>query len=406
MKKKINILHFTVSDEGGAGKACVRLHRGLMSHQKINSKVLVISRESNDEKECFQLYSSKKKLLFFSILNSIYSKIMLGFKSNKYKNFKFSGPVSFNRIHKHNLFDWADIINLHWVGNSLDYSSFFEKINKPIVWTLHDMNPFSGGNHYKFGFPEDVFSTITKKNINIKSSALKNKNLTIVALCNWMLNLSSSSLTFKNFQHKIIPNSIDTNVFCYNSDINLHNEYNIKINSKIILFVAFSLSEERKGLSILEKIFNKFTNCTFLIVGDHIKNITSKNVMFLGRINDERLMARIYGGSDLYVIPSLEDNLPNTVLESLCCGLPVVGFNIGGMPDMITNGINGFLSDKISDVSLTQTIKKSLIMDFDKSKISSDAIKKYQTPQQVNNYVSLYESICQKKNTQKYKFIN
>jgi glycosyltransferase involved in cell wall biosynthesis len=403
MKRNVKVLNFSVTDAGGAGKACLRLHKGLSKEDSVDSKLLVLQKQSSQEElECYEFYSSKLHYYLRTIIMSIFSKISRGLKFRKNKHSKFSSPISLHRLHNHDLFEWADIINLHWVGSSLDYRSFFKNVGKPVVWTLHDMHPFSGGNHYDFGFPKESFSKLIRKNLKLKTKAVENKDLTIVTLCKWMLNLSSTSSTFQKLPHVLIPNSIDTTIYKYNESLTLREELNIDLDKKIILFVANSLSEERKGFSMLEDTFNQLNDCIFLIVGDHIPNITNDNLIFLGKIYDEEEMARIYGASDLYIIPSLEDNLPNTVLESLCCGIPVVGFRIGGIPDMVEDGVNGYLSNEILPEAFLKSIKKSLKVDFDKSKISKEAIKKYKTNKQIDDYLSLYKGILKNKN----KFLN
>jgi glycosyltransferase involved in cell wall biosynthesis len=119
------------------------------------------------------------------------------------------------------------------------------------------------------------------------------------------------------------------------------------------------------------------------------------NIKELGSISDERLMSIIYSAADVFVIPSLMDNLPNTVLEALMCGTPVIGFPVGGIPDMVQNGFNGLISHEVNSHSLFETIEIFLNTkdSYNSDEIRIDALSKYSTHIQAKKYLKLYKNI-------------
>lgn len=417
----MNILLVNTYDRGGAANACFRLHEGLL-RRGINSKVLVKKKEKN----CLNTLSITKNELKYGFLKrkakAVKRILNIGeeqsldailLKKRDPRLELFSLPLSEYDITKTKVFQEADIVNLHWVSNFLDYESFFKNCNKPIVWTLHDMNPFSGGEHYREtykGFDEKSIKPVKRilskreeaefrKIIEYKKKALYNvKKLHIVVLNDWMKKQVENNSIFKKYEITKIENGIDPTVFSPRDKIFSRELLNIPKDKKIVLFVADGLKRYRKGFEILRKAFVSLKEKDLLlyVVGsDNLDFNSSENVKYLGRINDERLMSIAYSAADLYVIPSLLDNLPNTIIESLLCGTPVIGFRTGGIGEMIEDGINGYLIEEIDAYAL-----KGAIADFfnkvdrlDPIMIRERALKKYSLSRQVDAYVSLYKKI-------------
>jgi len=415
-------LLINTADRGGAAKACLRLHEGLLQ-QNIKSKVLLRNKTNSNVPETYQISlqaierSLKTKItdktikilkelkLYKSKVDDFFSKRPDGLEM-------FSYPFSNYNILKSDLYQNADIINLHWVAEFLDYKSFFQNNKKPVVWTLHDQNPFTGGEHYtekylgidKNGYPIKRNLSNTEKNkfneiIKIKQDALANvEDLHIVALCNWMANEVKQSEVFGKYPVNIIPNSIDSTIFKPRNKAYSRELLNIPQNKKVILFVADSISNQRKGYVYLERAFEQIKNKDVILCSIGAKSSTlktNKNVIELGHVSDEMLMSIIYSAADIFVIPSLMDNLPNTVLESILCGTPVIGFPIGGIPDMVQDRENGYLTKEISVQALVETLNKFIETSemFDNDTIRKNAVKKYDLQVQAKNYIKLYEQI-------------
>lgn len=425
---KMKILLVNTFDRGGAGSACIRLHNGMLQ-QGIDSKLLLKSKQKNTP-NTYQLKPNQKKL---STIQKIERKLLrvlrtLGvvkkqpiskkqtFLKNRSAGLEFfSFPDANFDITASKLYQEADIINLHWVADFLDYKSFFEKNTKPVVWTLHDMNPFTGGEHYeehylgidKFGYPlkrirSKEEESIFNENIKIKKRALAEiKNLTIVTPSEWLAEEARKSEVFNSLPVHCIPNSLDSEVFRPRDKEYSKNLLGIPKDKRVVLFVADSMSNNRKGFVFLKRAFQQMQmdNVVLCAIGNKTEALESiDNIIELGPIYDERLMSIAFSAADVFVIPSLMDNLPNTVMESLMCGTPVIGFPIGGIPDMVKDGKNGLIAKEISVNALGETLKTFLntVDDFERNSIRNEAVKNYDLKIQANSYIDLFESILKK----------
>lgn len=301
------------------------------------------------------------------------------------------------RIHETQAYNASELVNLHWTTRFLDYPSFFKYNKKPVIWTLHDQQTFSGGLPYPM---ETVTSSLRKrmmKNIEAKQKLLRDQDIHVVCLCSWMEQASSESEVFGGFPHYRIPNGIDTTIFRLKDRTKYKKKLGISKDSKLVLFVSDSLKNKRKGFDILLRAIDQreFRNTKFVAVGKANKELPP-DIMNTGYINDENELSDIYNAADLFVIPSRADNLPNTILESLCCGTPVVGFNIGGIPDLIADGINGSLVDEVNAEQLRKTIIENVNHSWDNESISKDAIKKFNMKRQATDYIDLFSGILNK----------
>lgn len=394
------VLHICESDVGGAGIAASRLNHALQK-SGIDSRMLVINKRRTDKS-------------VFKYLPSIYSRIIghlpIPYKQNKYRRFHRNAisnyeittyPEAVYNISNHPLVKEADIINLHWLGNMLNYRDFFPAIRKPIVWTLHDMNPFLGCAHYMGDVmrnPDDKF--MEERLRNLKENAYKKcQSITIVDLCPWMQKYSSRSNAFRNRQHVIIPNSVDTDVFKLRERLIARKALGLPADTPLIMFCCQDLNNRRKGFDLLMNALSELKgNYQFLVVGNpegtEMKDY-NHNMHFWGSVSDELLLSLLYSSADLFVIPSREDNLPNTMLESLCCGTPVLSFSNGGMADIITSGINGIIVDEQTSEGLIGGIKLFFKEkdNYSRYKISTEARQRFSPEKQAAKYDKLYQSL-------------
>lgn len=387
----MKVTHINTQDYGGAAKACIRIS-SVINDKGIPSKVLVLNKESSNESVVEYRPKIKEHLLNIIPrgLNKIISVVA------KKTSTSYSLPFTGFRIKNNKDYIDSDIINLHWVSFFVDYKNLFKNNKKIIVWTLHDMNPFSGGNHYSFNnkILSFISNIILRYKINIFS---KNKlNITIVSPSNWLLEISKKSPVFSKFRHFNIPNPINTLVFrIYPKEV-VRTALKISINKKIILFVSDSISDKRKGFKYLTDSLSHLNKNDIQIItvgGDFNHKIENLDIKNFGYIKDENLMAQIYSAVDLFVIPSLEDNLPNTVIESIACGTPVVGFKIGGIPEIIENEDIGLLCEKIDSRSLAETINDALAKEFDPEKIRAYTVERFGEDVIAKKYIELYENL-------------
>lgn len=341
----MKILHITTNAGGGAGRAALRLHRSLLK-TGIESHILFLKDkvEGIPNAHCYADYENS---LIFKIKDSYHrlqSKIISGF--DKYQAFSLA-KTPFDLL-KVPIVREADVIHLHWVTKFLDYKSFFKKVDKPVVWTLHDMLPFSPGYHYLHGFNLHKFEYKLKQNLALKIAALKDfDKLSIVAPTHWLLNLSQKSELFSKYPHQVIRNLLDRKTFYPRTEISeLRAKYGFKSDDKIVLYVAEDINDRRKGIdlfvSITDKILEKGYKILLIGSGDFEKK--DSNIVPMGKITDDNTLATMYSLADVFVITSREDNYPNTVLESLACATPVVGFDNSGIAEMIVHKQTGFVA--------------------------------------------------------------
>jgi glycosyltransferase involved in cell wall biosynthesis len=312
----------------------------------------------------------------------------------------------------------ADVINLHWIRRFIDLRAFFSAVSVPVVWTLHDMNAFTGGCHYdedcgkyikncgacpQLGSNND--RDLSRKIWKRKEEAYSHISpgqMHIVALCRWMKREVERSSLLGRFPVTIIPNGVDTDQFSPRDGLSMRRALGIPESAKVLLFVAQSTTNRRKGFGLLKKTLQglqkRRSDLFLLSVGAFDAEMDrSANQLHLGRIQSDRLLSSIYSAADVFVIPSLQDNLPNTVLEAMACGTPVVGFDTGGIPDMVRPGETGWLAE-VGDVrALREATEQALSDDGARARIGhqcrSVVEEEYTLEIQAERYRRLYEDV-------------
>ncbi|KQS30675.1 glycosyltransferase [Dyadobacter sp. Leaf189] len=409
----MKILHISCFDNGGAGTAAVRLHKGLLS-LGVESKMLVLEKRT-DTPEVYPLRKTNKYFVLFQrVLKKLGFPVTLEhYNDNRQRKFDgefdyFSfAKTSFTELVNHPLVEECDVINLHWVANFLDYDSFFKRINKPVIWTQHDMNAFQGGFHYKDDDirNRDILFDVNDEQYQCKLKALEqlpSDSLTVVSPSKWMMSEASDSQILGRFSHKHIPNGIDTSLFNNKngSESNLKSKFGFDSEKITVLFVSESIGNPRKGFDLLANLTADWMLteiCEFVAVGNIKSGQKLPGVKYLGSIHSEMLLSEIYSAADIFLLPSREDNLPNVMLESLACGTPVVAFSVGGMKDHIFNGYNGYLSGELSAAGLHNAFIKCIneINSLDHEAISLDARRKFSLERQAKSYLTLYRKMSQ-----------
>lgn len=373
----------------------MRLHLGLLS-QGVDSKLLFLDKGPIQVPEIHSFYSSKSRLIIAKIQHQLWYQRVWKRLFTPNVNEGFHLPYSAHKLENHPLTKWADLINLHWVTDFIDYTRFFTNITKPVVWTLHDMEAFSGGYHYEMDFPLKDYRKTIERNLKVKRYAMSKKRIHFTAPSVWLSNKVKQAPFFSTFPASTIPNGLETDIFRPTDKTEARKALNIPHDRKILLFVAESTSNKRKGMPVLlETLSQKLpANPLLVTIGQPMKaDMSGLDILQLGSIHSDSQMALAYSAADLFIIPSMEDNLPNTVIESLSCGTPVIGFRTGGIPEMIKQGINGMLADEKTAASLKIAIEKGLTSDYNVQTIRQDAVSRYDLKVQAKAYSRLFQSI-------------
>jgi len=357
----MKVLHLSTSAHtGGAGIAAHRLHTGLRS-LGVDSRMLVAKQNQHEAFICAPDNSIDR---LAARVSPLIDRLPGRFSSLPMDRISSSWVP--DRLQRRINTLGPDILNLHWVNDGFMRIETVAKFRQPIVWTLHDMWAFSGGEHYvgdstryKEGYsarnsPEaesrlDIHRWIWAR----KYKSWRNLNrLTLACPSQWLANCVEESKLFRGFRTEVLPNGIDHERFCPMDHEDVRRILNLPVDKKLILFGAGSAtSDPRKGFHLLVHALKNLgaqidtAGYELVVFGSSSgDDSSSMRTHYLGSLHDSISMALVYAACDVFVAPSLEDNLPNTVLESLSCGTPVVAFDIGGMPDMVSHEKNGYLA--------------------------------------------------------------
>jgi len=377
----MKIIHInTYSDFGGAGIACQRISDSINQISPGTSEVFDKKTSENN----FHFFREKPFPEKITYLNFAIDTLWAWFLGVKKRNrFSFSLSKWGREIEKWDLVRKADIIHLHWINQgfiSLNGLKKIARLGKPVVWTLHDMWPLTGGCHYsgdcdhfiegckncyllRNSGPEDL----SFKGSNEKTKIFKILKPFLISPSQWLSNLAQKSHITSSYSVKVIPNPINLDIFKPGNRNEIREKLSWGREEFVIVINAFKISNERKGFAFLleaikiieEKALIPIKSIRLAIIGEMDANLlmgSPISTSIFGYLKDEAKIIEINQAADVYVLPSLEDNLPNTILEALGCGLPSVAFRVGGIPDLIDHLETGYLSEPKSSSSLAEGI--------------------------------------------------
>lgn len=415
----MTVTHLNTTDiSGGAARAAYRLHQGLRQHG-VDSSMFVEHKRSRDP-----------SVERFSPAHDLWTRIRRSLRRRRlrrdfrpYRSSRPGGlePFSDDRSPYADRLPVAlpqvDVYNLHWIRGFVDLGAFFQAVDRPIVWTLHDMNAFTGGCHYTAGceryvrrcgscpqLGSNTDDDLSREIWNRKASAyaaLDKGDLHIVALCSWMAECVRNSALLSRFPVSVIPNGLDTSLFAPRPAQGLRHALRIDDAARVILFVAERTDNQRKGFSLLASALQSLqfdAPIVLLSVGGHEPELDTPHVhLHFGSIESDELLAATYSAADLFVVPSLQDNLPNTVLEAMACGTPVVGFDTGGIPDMVRPGETGWLAEtgNVRDLSsaLRTALRSGMLQERGRA-ARSFVLSNHTLSIQAAQYADLYDALC------------
>ena len=416
----MKVLHINASDiNGGAGRAAYRLHKALLN-EKIESLMLVQNKKSDDYTVISLANNKIQKGL--NLLRPTIDQIPVKFYKNRIKTLFSPSWVGFNNVIKKIEEINPDIVHLHWITGGMVKIEDLAKINKPIVWNLHDNWAFTGGCHIKWQCEKykkkcgscEVLKSNREKDLsrwiwNRKKKVYSSMdNLIINGLSRWIKELSEESNLLKNKKHINIPNLIDTNTYKPFDKEKVREVWNLPKNKKLILFGAMSATSDiNKGFKELSealKLLN-LKDIEFVIFGSSKPQNAPKfkfKTHYIGRLYDDISLVTLYSAVDVMIVPSIQENLSNAIMESLSCATPVVAFDIGGNSDMIEHKINGYLAKPFESQDLANGIEWVLNLgENEYNKICENArekvLKEFDSRVVAKRYIELYKRILKGK---------
>lgn len=318
----------------------------------------------------------------------------------------FTLPYSWFDVERHPLVRAADVVHLHWVGYGLlDHQRFFNRCKKPMVWTLHDMNPFTAGSHHtdddlSFRDGPDRSPQLRDPSLAAKYWRYKhesvvqvpNERLHLVAPSRWLAAHATSSAMFRGRDCQVIPNGFDTTVFKPQDRRSAREVLCLPLDGRIILFNALDVDNPRKGMQFLIPAIRKLAGngVQLMCVGGKGGALPSDlSAIDLGYVTDAATLARTYAAADVFVLPSLAENLPNTIAESHLCGTPVVAFRVGGIPEQVDD-TNGRLAELKDVDGLAAAMRDVLGRSWDRSAIATQAAERYDRRLVARSYSQIY----------------
>lgn len=361
----MKVLHLSTSDfSGGAARAAYRLHQSLL-YRKIDNSMLVQYKTYVDT----PLISGPRNKI-----NSFYANMrpyldalpLLLYRS------RLSPPWSLAWLPYNITFEATstepDLIHLHGVGHGFLSLADIKKLPGPLVWTLHDSWVFTGGchlpgscKHYREScgwcpqlnarHEQDLSRWVWKR----KSICWPNLDVTFVAPSNWLARSAQSSSLLRSMHVEVIPNGIDTLRFSPADRAGARATLGLPQNGLILLYGAASFTrDENKGFTLFKEALKLISanvarnSMTVVLFGDfrcQETEIAGIPLRSYGVISEDDKLVSLYRAADFFVLPSQQENLPYTVMESMACGTPCVAFDVGGIGDLISHGVSGYFAE-------------------------------------------------------------
>lgn len=412
----MKVLMLNTFDEwGGAARAAFRLHRGIRE-SGIDSRLMVQFKTGDAIDVICNTHPLVKltrqaKLVLDSMPVRLYPNSPIHNFSSALLPQMLAGKVS--------AMDY-DLLHLHWVAGGFLRLETLGKFGKPLVWTLHDSWPFTGGCHVPFecvryrqrcgGCP--VLGSSREKDLSRwvwrrKEKAWRNLKLTVVAPSRWLADCAKSSALFREVRVEVIPNGLDLALF-KPVDKRLARELlGLPQDKKLILFGAFGgHGDPNKGFSLLLAALQKMSAGSWKDTAELIVFGSSEpacavpfgmKARYLGRLHDDISLVLAYAAADVFVAPSMLENLSNMVMESMACGTPCVAFNQGGMPDLVEHGRTGYLARPFESDDLATGIGGVLEDDVARQEMARRSRRKveedFALDKVAHRYAALYREI-------------
>ena len=423
----MKIVHLSTGDIlGGAPRASHRLHRGLLQAGQ-DSLMLVRYKHSTDD-SVIQVVPEEhgEEIEWAAFLGGAVQKQYIDANRTGLSDTIFSFPYQGYDLSNSPQVRQANLINLHWVAyyqSPTTLRKLFD-LGKPVVWTLHDQWPFTGGCHYSTGcdkyrhdcadcpqLADDPFQ-LPRAVLEDKLALFQGADLSIVTPSKWLADCARASKLFKNLRVEAISNALDIETLAPLPKAQAKEGLGLDPKINTVLFVAQRRSEGRKGFEHLAAAlahcletaeFRKLVDSSKVALlclggpGEQLLELGLPTVS-LGYINSDEEIRRAYAAADVFVLPSLEDNLPNTMLEAMSCGTPVVAYDAGGIPEVVISDVTGELVP-VGDTRGLAEGMLSLLFNADRRKAMGRNCRTmmeegYSLPVQARRYTDLYQELC------------
>ena len=407
----LDVLHISTSDSiGGSGRSAYKIHTGLKD-LGLTSHMLVGVKSLSDTD--IEAIAHTKRL---KLLDRVFTEI------NDRLSWQYLHYPSSSQLSKHTWFHNADIVQMYNTHGGYFSHSVLPALSKkrPLVWRLSDMWPFTG--HCSYSYDCDRWKTgcgscpILDEHPKLrrdttaflwrhKEKIYKRSRIDVVAPSKWILRLAQESPLLGRFPVHWIPNGVDIEVFHPMPKMAVRDILGFKEHDKVVFFSAHVVDVPRKGGMYLKAALEilaqkKMDNVKILLVGERwgAKEELPFPSTHMGYVSHDLMMAMAYSAADVFVLPTLAENLPNGVIESMACGTPCVSFDIGGVPDAVRHKETGYLARYKDAEDLAAGIEYVLKKDIDqiqkmKRHCREVAVAEYSLELQAKRFAELYGEI-------------
>ena len=375
---------------GGAAVAANRLMKALINHG-VKAKMLVRDKESD---ALTVVGLPKSPMLHWHFL---WERLVIFVRSRFSRKHLFEIDLANtgSDITRFPEYQEADVIHLHWINQGMLSLGSIRKIlqgGKPVVWTMHDIWPATAICHLTLGCRS--FTTACKSCRLLpggsslaqgvwrkKQRLLEDGNIHFVACSHWLEQEAKSSALLQGQKISCIPNPIDTHIYKKGNKEEARQRLGLPLDKKLILFASQRVTNENKGMSYLIEaccLLKDVPQLGVVILGGHAEEVADQlpfETYPLGYVNDEHRIVDVYNAADVFVLPSLSENLPNTIMEAMACGVPCVGFRVGGIPEEIDHLKNGYVAVYRDAADLAKGIAW-ILQEADYALLSQHAVQK------------------------------
>ena len=407
----MKVVHLAYSDDGGgAFKAAYRIHRGLAGLD-IDSTMLVSRRLRSDP--TVKDAGSTGGRLWGQLASHLDMAPwrLLRMPRAEYSSLAWVGTAATRRANAMA----PDIVQLHWICAGFLRLETLAAITSPLVWRLADMWPLAGAEHYvgddvryREGYRTDT-RPATERGWDLNRWVWQRKrrvyarlrNLTVVTPSRWLARCAAESILLRGRRIEVIPTGQDLGSFRPIPKIQARSILRLPPDAKLVMAASMDIADRRKGVGPLLQALESLRGSGYrlLLLGDDPLNRLRLPVEahWLGGLNDSVSLALAYSSADVFVAPSTEENLANTVIEAMACGVPCVAFNVGGMPDIVHPGRNGYLAAPFDTDDLARGIVSVLESGADYARLAAEARLtvewEFSAELQARRFAALYEDV-------------
>lgn len=407
----MKVVHLAYADGGGgAFKAAHRIHRGLRALD-IDSRMLVSKRVTGDPDVADAGTPSGRIWAQIATYLDVVPLRLLRIPAEDFSSLAWVGTGAARRARKLA----PEVVQLHWICAGFMRIEALGTLRAPVVWRLADMWPLGGIGHYSGEDTRYLHGYSAERRPSGECGPDLNRwvwerkrrafarlhDLTVVAPSRWMARCASQSLLFRERRVEVIPTGQDISIYRPIPRKTAREILQLPQQARLVMAGSMGVGEKRKGVRLLLQALELLRDRKYelLLLGDRPRTIPPLPVQahWLGRLNDDISLALAYSAADVFVAPSLEENLANTVIEAMACGIPCVAFDIGGMPDIIRPALNGYLARPFATDDLARGIVAILEAGAAYERISAEArntvVTEFSAELQARRFASLYEDV-------------